>query len=160
MLETFAGAVHAHLARPVGRRPAFRVGDLEAPGRRRSAVAATGERDHPAVILAGLDEDQRVLLGVGGVTAVSMIGPPPSCNTPWRHEALHPALRRCGNVTGVTPRRSAVDPCKIRAFRKPAAMDEEHYPAEYPVPDITPYRRGNTGIDYVHTFDSGRSGRS
>ena len=37
-------------------------------------------------------------------------------------------------------------------------MDEEHYATEYPVPDIAPYRRGNTGIDYVHTFDSGRSG--
>ena len=37
-------------------------------------------------------------------------------------------------------------------------MDEERYPTEYPVPDITPYRRGNTGIDYVHTFDSGRPG--
>jgi predicted deacylase len=37
-------------------------------------------------------------------------------------------------------------------------MDEEHYATEYPVPDITPYRRGNTGIDYVHTFDSARPG--
>jgi len=37
-------------------------------------------------------------------------------------------------------------------------MDEERYPTEYPVPDIAPYRRGNTGIDYVHTFDSGRPG--
>jgi predicted deacylase len=38
------------------------------------------------------------------------------------------------------------------------AMDEEHYATEYPVPDIAPYRRGNTGIEYVHTFDSGRPG--
>jgi len=37
-------------------------------------------------------------------------------------------------------------------------MDEEHYATEYPVPDIAPYRRSNTGIDYVHTFDSGRPG--
>ena len=37
-------------------------------------------------------------------------------------------------------------------------MDEEHYATEYPVPDLAPYRRGNTGIDYVHTFDSGRAG--
>jgi len=37
-------------------------------------------------------------------------------------------------------------------------MDEERYPTEYPVPDIAPYRRGNTGIDYVHTFDSGCPG--
>jgi predicted deacylase len=39
-----------------------------------------------------------------------------------------------------------------------SAMDEERYPTEYPVPHIAPYRRGNTGIDYVHTFDSGRPG--
>jgi predicted deacylase len=37
-------------------------------------------------------------------------------------------------------------------------FDEERYPTEYPVPDIAPYRRGNTGVDYVHTFDSGRPG--
>jgi predicted deacylase len=37
-------------------------------------------------------------------------------------------------------------------------IDEERYPTEYPVPDIAPYRRGNTGIDYVHKFDSGRPG--
>lgn len=37
-------------------------------------------------------------------------------------------------------------------------MDEERYPTEYPVPDIAPYRRGNVGIDYVHTFDSARRG--
>ncbi len=37
-------------------------------------------------------------------------------------------------------------------------MDEEHYATEFPVPDLAPYRRGNTGIDYVHTFDSGRPG--
>ena len=37
-------------------------------------------------------------------------------------------------------------------------MDEERYPTEYPVPDLARYRRGNTGVDYVHTFDSGRPG--
>lgn len=37
-------------------------------------------------------------------------------------------------------------------------MDEERYPTDYPVPDITAWRSGNTGIDYVHTFDSGRPG--
>ena len=35
-------------------------------------------------------------------------------------------------------------------------------PAEYPVdltaPDISAYRAGNTGVDYVTTFDSGRAG--
>jgi len=42
-------------------------------------------------------------------------------------------------------------------FREPA-MDEERYPTEFPVPDLAPYRRGNTGIDYVHTFDAGKPG--
>jgi len=37
-------------------------------------------------------------------------------------------------------------------------MDEDRYPTEFPVPDIGRYRRGNTGIDYVHTFDSGLPG--
>jgi len=37
-------------------------------------------------------------------------------------------------------------------------IDEERYPTEYPVPDIAAYRRGNTGVDYVHTFDSGVPG--
>jgi predicted deacylase len=37
-------------------------------------------------------------------------------------------------------------------------MDEERYPTEFPVPDLARYRRGNSGIDYVHTFDSGRPG--
>ena len=31
-------------------------------------------------------------------------------------------------------------------------------PLEVTPKDLTPYRRGNTGIDYVHTFDSGRPG--
>ena len=29
---------------------------------------------------------------------------------------------------------------------------------EIPVPDITPYKEGNTGIDYLHRFDSGVAG--
>lgn len=37
-------------------------------------------------------------------------------------------------------------------------MDEERYPTEFPVPDLARYRRGNTGIEYVHTFDSGLPG--
>jgi predicted deacylase len=37
-------------------------------------------------------------------------------------------------------------------------MDEERYPTEFRVPDLAAYARGNTGIDYVHTFDSGRPG--
>jgi len=32
------------------------------------------------------------------------------------------------------------------------------YPVELRAPDIAPYRAGNTGIDYVHRFDSGRAG--
>ena len=37
-------------------------------------------------------------------------------------------------------------------------MDEERYPTDFPVPDLAPYRRGNTGVDYVHVFDSGAPG--
>jgi predicted deacylase len=33
-----------------------------------------------------------------------------------------------------------------------------HAPIEIQPPDLTPFRHGNTGIDYVHVFDSGRSG--
>tara|TARA_R110002096_G_scaffold204169_3_gene389656 strand:- start:812 stop:1771 length:960 start_codon:yes stop_codon:yes gene_type:complete len=33
------------------------------------------------------------------------------------------------------------------------------YPIEYSWPDITPYAEGNTGVPYVHTFDSGKPGR-
>ena len=32
------------------------------------------------------------------------------------------------------------------------------YPIEIQPPDIAPYRSGNTGVDYVHEFDSGRPG--
>ncbi len=37
-------------------------------------------------------------------------------------------------------------------------MDDEAYPVELTAPSLAPYRRGNTGIDYVTTFDSGVSG--
>ncbi len=33
------------------------------------------------------------------------------------------------------------------------------YPIEFAWPDITPYAEGNTGVPYVHTFDSGKPGR-
>lgn len=33
-------------------------------------------------------------------------------------------------------------------------MDDETYPIELAAPDISPYRAGNTGIDYATTFDS------
>jgi predicted deacylase len=33
------------------------------------------------------------------------------------------------------------------------------YPVELQPPDISPYRHGNVGIDYVHRFDSGRPGK-
>jgi predicted deacylase len=34
----------------------------------------------------------------------------------------------------------------------------KHHPIEIQPPDITPYRQGNTRVDYVHVFDSGRPG--
>ena len=37
-------------------------------------------------------------------------------------------------------------------------MISNTYPIETKAPDITPYREGNTGVDYVTTFDSGRDG--
>lgn len=37
-------------------------------------------------------------------------------------------------------------------------MPETNYPVELSPPDITPYRAGNTGTEYVTTFDSGRAG--
>jgi predicted deacylase len=37
-------------------------------------------------------------------------------------------------------------------------VPEPNYPVELTPPDIQPYRAGNTGIDYVTTFDSGVAG--
>lgn len=37
-------------------------------------------------------------------------------------------------------------------------MPEPNYPIELTPPDIEPYRAGNTGVDYVTTFDSGNAG--
>ncbi|NIM29447.1 MAG: succinylglutamate desuccinylase [Gammaproteobacteria bacterium] len=37
-------------------------------------------------------------------------------------------------------------------------MLEVSYPVNIEAPDITPYREGNTGVEYVTTFDSGKSG--
>ena len=37
-------------------------------------------------------------------------------------------------------------------------MSEVTYPVNIETPDISPYRKGNTGIDYVTTLDSGASG--
>jgi len=34
----------------------------------------------------------------------------------------------------------------------------EHFPIDLSPPDITPYRAGNAGVDYVHVLDSGRAG--
>lgn len=34
----------------------------------------------------------------------------------------------------------------------------DDYPVELTAPDIEPYRAGNTDIEYVTTFDSGRPG--
>jgi predicted deacylase len=33
-----------------------------------------------------------------------------------------------------------------------------HHPIQIQPPDITPHRKGNTRVDYVHVFDSGRPG--
>ncbi len=37
-------------------------------------------------------------------------------------------------------------------------MQTRAHPIEFVAPDITPYRIGNTGIEYVTSFDSGRAG--
>jgi predicted deacylase len=37
-------------------------------------------------------------------------------------------------------------------------MSQTHFPVEVEAPDISAYRRGNTGVDYVTTFDSGKTG--
>jgi predicted deacylase len=44
------------------------------------------------------------------------------------------------------------------ADRSHRATSSPGYPVELTPPDITPYRRGNTGIDYVTSFDSGKPG--
>jgi predicted deacylase len=33
-----------------------------------------------------------------------------------------------------------------------------HHPIEIRPPELAPFRHGNTGVDYVHIFDSGRAG--
>jgi predicted deacylase len=37
-------------------------------------------------------------------------------------------------------------------------MTDNPYPVNLEAPDISPYRTGNTGVDYVHTFESGKPG--
>lgn len=37
-------------------------------------------------------------------------------------------------------------------------MSQTHFPVEVEAPDISAYRCGNTGVDYVSTFDSGKAG--
>ncbi len=37
-------------------------------------------------------------------------------------------------------------------------MSEANYPVNIEAPDISPYRKGNAGVDYVMTLDSGKSG--
>lgn len=39
-----------------------------------------------------------------------------------------------------------------------SATDPNKYPIELPFPDISRYRKGNTGIDFYTTFDSGAAG--
>lgn len=36
----------------------------------------------------------------------------------------------------------------------------DHYPIELSPPDISPYRQGNAGVEYVHVLDSGKPGPS
>ncbi|MEO3428991.1 M14 family metallopeptidase [Pelagibius sp. CAU 1746] len=40
----------------------------------------------------------------------------------------------------------------------PSPIVENEYPIELTAPDIAPYKAGNTGIDYITCFDSGRPG--
>ena len=37
-------------------------------------------------------------------------------------------------------------------------MTDNHYPVELSVPDISPYKKGNTGVDYITTFTSDKPG--
>lgn len=39
-----------------------------------------------------------------------------------------------------------------------SATDPNKYPIELPFPDIAPFRKGNTGVDYFTRFESGSSG--
>lgn len=39
-----------------------------------------------------------------------------------------------------------------------AEVVQAHHPVAVQPPDIAQYKDGNTGVDYVHTFDSGRAG--
>jgi predicted deacylase len=43
-------------------------------------------------------------------------------------------------------------------FPEEPGVSEPHYSVELTPPDIEPYRAGNTGVEYVTTFDSGREG--
>jgi len=40
----------------------------------------------------------------------------------------------------------------------PSQATKNEYPIELTAPDISPYRAGNTGIDYITRFDSGKPG--
>ena len=48
--------------------------------------------------------------------------------------------------------------CSNAATVDGATTLTDSYPVELVAPDITPYRAGNAGLDYVTTFDSGRAG--
>ena len=37
---------------------------------------------------------------------------------------------------------------------------KKHHAIEISPPDISGYRNGNTGVDYVHVLDSGKIGRA
>jgi succinylglutamate desuccinylase len=53
-------------------------------------------------------------------------------------------------------RRGGIKPADA-AFSPESALSDD-YPIELSPPDISPYRHGNTGVDYVTRFDSGVAG--
>ncbi len=44
------------------------------------------------------------------------------------------------------------------ATKSATAVGASPYAVELSAPDISPYRHGNTGVDYITTFDSGKAG--
>ena len=57
------------------------------------------------------------------------------------------------------PDRRVVLTGRRNRYRKGEALFvSDHHPIELIAPDISAYRAGNTGIDYVTTFDSGIAG--
>src|SRR5512134_2368729 len=74
-----------------------------------------------------------------------------SCTWTRRHERNTRASRRCGRTSPVSSKQSTT----TSPGSSPVA---EHFPIELTPPDISLWRSGNTGVDYVHVLDSGRPG--